>query len=118
MGPARIYPLKRMHRSRAPSIAPGTFFVAQSWADSITDMPGFNLRQAQEVRSIILPANPQPGAEAPGNTTVRPVTLLPLHVAGVYSSSRPQQLGGQEQTCALAEAHPSFWGNYAAGKVN
>jgi predicted lipoprotein with Yx(FWY)xxD motif len=36
-----------MHRSRAPSIAPGsTFFVAQSWADSITDMPGFNLRQA------------------------------------------------------------------------
>jgi hypothetical protein len=32
-----------MHRSRAPSIAPGTFFVAQSWADSITDMPGFNL---------------------------------------------------------------------------
>jgi hypothetical protein len=35
-----------MHRSRAPSIAPDTFF-AQSWADSITDMPGFNLRQAQ-----------------------------------------------------------------------
>jgi DNA helicase II / ATP-dependent DNA helicase PcrA len=29
------------------SIAPGTLFVAQSWADSITDMPGFNLRQAQ-----------------------------------------------------------------------
>jgi hypothetical protein len=47
MGPARIYPWKRMHRSRAPSIAPGTFFVAQSWADSITDMPGFNSRQAQ-----------------------------------------------------------------------
>ena len=36
-----------MHRSRAPSIAPGTFFVAQSWADFITDMPGFDLRQAQ-----------------------------------------------------------------------
>jgi hypothetical protein len=35
-----------MHRSRAPSIAPGTFFVAQSWADCITNMPGFNLRQA------------------------------------------------------------------------
>jgi hypothetical protein len=42
-----MYPWKRMHRSRAPSIAPGTFFVAQSWADSITDMPGVNLRQAQ-----------------------------------------------------------------------
>jgi hypothetical protein len=36
-----------MHRSRAPSIAPGIFFVAQPWADCITNMPGFNLRQAQ-----------------------------------------------------------------------
>jgi hypothetical protein len=40
-------PWRRMHRSRAPSIAPGTFFVAQSWAGCITNMPGFNLRQAQ-----------------------------------------------------------------------
>ncbi len=32
-----------MHRSRAPSIAPGTFFVAQPWADCITNMPGFAL---------------------------------------------------------------------------
>jgi len=47
MGPARIYPWRRMHPSRAPSIAPGTFFVAQSWAGCITNMPGFNLRQAQ-----------------------------------------------------------------------
>jgi hypothetical protein len=37
-----------MHRSRAPSIAPGTFFVAQLRADCITNMPGFNLRQAHE----------------------------------------------------------------------
>jgi hypothetical protein len=36
-----------MRGSRAPSIAPGTFFVAQPWADCITNMPGFNLRQAQ-----------------------------------------------------------------------
>ena len=36
-----------MHRSRAPSIAPGTFFVVQSWAGCITSMPGFALRQAQ-----------------------------------------------------------------------
>jgi hypothetical protein len=35
-----------MPRSRAPSIAPGTFFVAQPWVDCITNMPGFNLRQA------------------------------------------------------------------------
>jgi hypothetical protein len=27
-----------MHRSRAPSTAPGTFFVAQPWADCITNM--------------------------------------------------------------------------------
>src|SRR3979411_3283801 len=46
-GARRIYPWRRMHRSRAPSIAPGTFFVAQSWAGCITNMPGFNLRQAQ-----------------------------------------------------------------------
>jgi len=36
-----------MHRFRAPSIALATFFVAQSWAGCITNMPGFNLRQAQ-----------------------------------------------------------------------
>src|SRR6266436_5240703 len=36
-----------MHRYRAPSIAPGTFFVAQSWADFIINMPESNLRQAQ-----------------------------------------------------------------------
>src|ERR1700722_128776 len=47
MGPARIYPWRKMRRSRAPSIAPGTSFVAQSWADCITNMAGFNLRQPQ-----------------------------------------------------------------------
>jgi hypothetical protein len=36
-----------MHRYRAPSIAPGTFFVAQSWADFIINMSEPNLRQAQ-----------------------------------------------------------------------
>jgi small-conductance mechanosensitive channel len=46
-GPARIYPWRKIRRSRAPSIAPGTFFVAQSWADCITNMAGSNLRQAQ-----------------------------------------------------------------------
>src|SRR5882757_7326500 len=48
MGPARIYPCRKMHRSRAPSIAPGTFFVAQPWADCITNITGFNLRQAHQ----------------------------------------------------------------------
>jgi hypothetical protein len=51
MGPARIYPWRKMHRFRAPSIAPGTFFVAQPWADCITNMPGFSLRQAQALPS-------------------------------------------------------------------
>jgi hypothetical protein len=46
MGPTRIYPWRKTHRSPARSIAPGTFFVAQPWADCITNMPGFNLRQA------------------------------------------------------------------------
>ena len=39
-----------MRRSRALSIALGTFFVAQSWEDCITNMAGFNLRQAQPRR--------------------------------------------------------------------
>jgi hypothetical protein len=55
MGPARIYPWRRMHRSRAPSIAPGTFFVVPSWAGFITNMPGFNLRQAQRVEAPTAP---------------------------------------------------------------
>jgi len=42
-----------MHRSPAPSIAPGTFFVAQSWADCITNMPGLNLRQAQPGLEVV-----------------------------------------------------------------
>src|SRR6202453_4774331 len=47
MGRSRIYPWRKMPRSRAPSTASGTFFVAQPWADCITNMLGFNLRQAQ-----------------------------------------------------------------------
>ena len=43
-GAARIYPWRKMRRSGAPSIAPGTFFFAEPWADCITNMPGFTLR--------------------------------------------------------------------------
>jgi hypothetical protein len=46
--PFSISILPRGARRRG-SIAPGTFFVAQSWADCITNMAGFNLRQAQAV---------------------------------------------------------------------
>jgi transposase InsO family protein len=46
-----------MRRSRAPSIGPDTFFVAQSWADCITNMAGFNLRQAHLIW-INVKANP------------------------------------------------------------
>jgi hypothetical protein len=46
-GPARIYPWRRMHRSRAPSIAPGTFFAVRFWVAYTTSMFGFDLRQAQ-----------------------------------------------------------------------
>jgi hypothetical protein len=38
-----------MRRSPVPSIAPGTFSVAQSWADCTTNVAGFNLRQAQRL---------------------------------------------------------------------
>jgi hypothetical protein len=46
-----------MRRSSAPSIAPGTFFVAQSWADCITNMAEFNFRQPQ-VRYILKGLDP------------------------------------------------------------
>ena len=56
-----------MRRSRAPSIAPGTFFVAQSWADCITNMAGFDLRQAQahEVDQLVAAYGMQPWQERP-----------------------------------------------------
>ena len=47
MGPARMYPWRKMRRSRAPSIATGALFVAQSEADCMTNMAGFNARQPQ-----------------------------------------------------------------------
>ena len=73
MGPARIYPWRRMHRSRAPSIAPGTFFVAQSWAGCITNMPGFNLRQAQQApdrvrEKLVIVHEPASGSRAVSNS--------------------------------------------------
>ena len=40
-----------MHRSRAPLIAPDTFFAAQFSAGYTTNMSGFDLRQAQPVRA-------------------------------------------------------------------
>src|SRR5258705_6522676 len=53
-----------MHRYRAPSIAPGTFFVAQSWADFIINMFESNLRQAQvEMRQKSENQKPQRSAD-------------------------------------------------------
>src|ERR1700747_2378435 len=90
MGPARIYPWRKMRRSRAPSIAPGTFFVAQSWADCITNMAGFNLRQAQDIvyagwlgtlRRPVLQHHAGPPAlrpTTPSRTTALSLTSPPL----------------------------------------
>ena len=41
---------------KTTSIAPGTFFVAQSWAGCITNMPGFNLRQAHRITATDMTA--------------------------------------------------------------
>src|ERR1039458_1348957 len=80
MGPARIYPWRKMHRSRAPSIAPGTFFVAQPWADCITNMPGVNLRQAQPLRRTF-------GADGKGGWLVDPYSGPGLQVKTCRPSS-------------------------------
>src|SRR5260370_2873275 len=45
----RIYPWRRIRRSRAPSSGPGTFFAAQFSAGCTTNISGFDLRQAQVV---------------------------------------------------------------------
>src|ERR1700679_894330 len=55
-----VYPWRRMRRSRAP----GTFFVAQSWADCITNMAGFNLRQAQVFSHVMIGTNDLAKAKA------------------------------------------------------
>src|SRR6202043_2430076 len=43
---ARIYPWRRMRRSRAPSNGLGRFFAAQFSAGCTTNMSGFDCRQA------------------------------------------------------------------------
>src|SRR5260370_28833104 len=43
----RIYPWKRILRSRAPSSGPGTFLATQFSAGCTTNISGFDLRQAQ-----------------------------------------------------------------------
>src|SRR5258705_10024622 len=58
----RIYPWRRIRRSRAPSSGPGTFFAAQFSAGCTTNISGFDLRQAQGWRSngrqlLVDPAN-------------------------------------------------------------
>src|SRR5712675_2315377 len=55
----RIYPWRRIRRSRAPSSGPGTFFAAQFSAGCTTNISGFDLRQAQARRK-------------PRQTTARP----------------------------------------------
>jgi hypothetical protein len=42
-----------MRRSRAPSIWPGPFFAARSWAGGTTKMFGFDLRQAQAAQELL-----------------------------------------------------------------
>jgi hypothetical protein len=61
-----------MHRYRAPSIAPGTFFVAQSWADFIINMSESNLRQAQPLLvlgNVFVPVTPLGTGLTPGDAS-------------------------------------------------
>src|SRR5260370_2176010 len=52
----RIYPWRRIRRSRAPSSGPGTFFAAPFSAGCTTNISGFDLRQAQ---LVIMPSPDQ-----------------------------------------------------------
>src|ERR1019366_3563164 len=52
----RTYRWTRMHRHRALFRELGTFFAVRSWAGCITNMFGFDLRQAQRaLRSTVDP---------------------------------------------------------------
>ncbi len=75
-----------MHRYRAPSIAPGTFFVAQSWADFIINMSESNLRQAQ-VRRTTGPNGPklQTGLELVRGAET-PADFLPVFIISTHTT--------------------------------
>ncbi len=101
MGPACIYPWRKMHRSRAPSIAPGTFFAAQPWADCITNMPGFNLRQAQ-------PNSLSPNSRGRGDDVIAyrrvskavcPIDYLPPNSNGPLSPCPIRHVINRSRTC-------------------
>jgi hypothetical protein len=51
MGPARIYPWRKMRRFLAPSSGLDKSFAAQFSAGYITNMSGFDLRQAQRLHA-------------------------------------------------------------------
>src|SRR5450756_424585 len=50
---ARTYRWVRMHRHHAVFTEPGIFFAVRSWADCITNMFGFDLRQAHGLRIVL-----------------------------------------------------------------
>src|SRR5216684_8010674 len=76
MAPARIYPWRRMRRSRVPSNGPGRSFVAQFSAGCTTNTSGFDFRQAQLLSRrtiLIFPSTP----ERPGKTVWIHLPTLP-----------------------------------------
>jgi lauroyl/myristoyl acyltransferase len=101
MGPARIYPWRKMHRSRAPSIAPGTFVVAQPWADCITNMPGFNLRQAQGALTIGILRT------ARYFDPIKTANLFGRVARSIGPMTREQKIGRANLTAAFPEKSPA-----------
>ena len=66
-----------MHRFRAPSIAPGTFFAAQFSAGYTTSMSRFDLRQAQGLMVV-----------AQGGSIREVAELICASVIGVFACAR------------------------------
>src|ERR1700724_3611487 len=69
MARARISPWRRMRRSRAPSNGLGGFFAAQFSAGCTTNMSGFDCRQAQARRMVVVFHSP----ELPDDTPIERV---------------------------------------------
>ena len=91
-----------MRRSRAPSIAPGTFFIVQYWADCITNIAGFNLRQAPALYSAGVPLGSYGNGPLTSSTEeMRPSCRLPKnHTCG----AKP----GQSAKAIMTVIHRSF----------
>jgi hypothetical protein len=75
-----------MHRHHAVFTEQGTFFAVRSWADFITNMFGFDLRQAQPARGS---ASFLQTTATARHSSARVAALCPAAIAPLLEFSKP-----------------------------